>query len=498
MLLTPMQMRQLMAEWEKKTPAADGSKTKPDGTVAKTSPDKTSPDKKQSDKTPAEKQADGKVARPDEPAPRRRRPQFREPDPPKVNAADLAKVRELMKNAEPMADGNYRFRDSADARQAIRSLPGWESAARAMTYGKSSPQLLREITPIALKACRGTAVVLCDGKPTVLGTVIRPDGYILTKSSELRGKLSCRIEGREFPATIVKVRREHDLALLKVNATDLEPVVWADSDSPILGSWLITPSAENDVLGLGVVSIAARTIPDAPTMLLRNPAVIGVLIDPLAKKAQVLSVNHGMPAERGGMKAGDVIEKIDGKAVASHQEVNRLLGKYKPGDRVVVQVARAGKPVALKLELVSSDRFAPKTTNEHVERLSEAGGTVSKQQRQLCQCFHARHRFASERLRRAGGEPRRACRRPEHRPRRPHRDLRHSRPHDPDADPGDAVSVGPFATRFPCRKCPSRQDGPTSLVLHLVLIDQPRRQVGRIAQLGMCEVSHCVFTGADI
>ena len=112
----------------------DGSKTKPDGTVAKTSPDKTSPDKKQSDKTPAEKQADGKVARPDEPAP----PQETAAVPrarrrPRSMPRTLPRLRELMKNAEPMADGNYRFRDSADARQAIRSLPGWESAARAMS-----------------------------------------------------------------------------------------------------------------------------------------------------------------------------------------------------------------------------------------------------------------------------------------------------------------------------------------------------------------------------
>ena len=64
-----------------------------------------------------------------------------------------------------------------------------------------------------------------------------------------------------------------------------------------------------------------------------------------------------------------------------------MFGKYKPGDRVVVQVARAGKPVALKLELVSSDRFAPKSTNEHVERLSEAGGTVSKRNGSFVSAF---------------------------------------------------------------------------------------------------------------
>ena len=247
-----------------------------------------------------------------------------------------------------------------------------------MTYGKSSPQLLREIAPIAARAERSTAVVLCDGKPVALGTVVRKDGYILTKSSEVSGKVSCKIGGRELPATIVKRRREHDLVLLKVDAADLVPVAWAEGDSPALGSWLITPGADNELLGLGVVSIAARTIPDAPTMLLRNRAVIGVVVDPQAKDALVQMITPGLPADRGGMKAGDVIEKIDGQSIKGPKEVNQFLARYKPGDRITVQVARKGKPLALKLELVSSDRFAPKSNGERLTRLSEAGGTVSR------------------------------------------------------------------------------------------------------------------------
>jgi S1-C subfamily serine protease len=379
LLLTPLQMRQLMDDWEKKSVAANGSKPKPGDTASKTSTAKTPTDKTPADKAAPTKGADGKVAGPDQPRlPRRWQQEMQQPTPPKANPEDLAKLRDIMKNAVPLGDGSYRIRGSDDVTQSLRALPGWDATSRVMSYGKSSPQLLREIVPVAAQAGRSTAVVLCDGKPAVLGTVIRKDGYIVTKSSELHGKISCKIGGRELPATIVKTRREHDLVLLKVDAGDLEPVAWADGDSPVLGSWLITPSGDNDVLGLGIVSIADRTIPDAPTMLLRNRALIGVLIDQQAKNALVQAVNPGMPAERGGIRAGDVIEKIDGQAITGPKEVNQFLGKYKPGDKILVRISRAGKPMAMRLELVSSERFAPKSTGDHLTRLSEAGGTVSK------------------------------------------------------------------------------------------------------------------------
>ena len=48
-----------------------------------------------------------------------------------------------------------------------------------------------------------------------LGTVVSSDGYILTKASELYGRISCRFaDGRTLPASMRKTSREHDLTLL--------------------------------------------------------------------------------------------------------------------------------------------------------------------------------------------------------------------------------------------------------------------------------------------
>ncbi len=251
-------------------------------------------------------------------------------------------------------------------------------AAREADYGKSSPSLLRDVAPLAATFARSTVVVLCDSKPVALGTVVRKNGYILTKASELHGKLACKLGARELPATLVKSNSDYDLALLKVDAADLAPIVWPEGEPPVPGTLLITPAAEKGVVGLGVVSVAARPIPDAPKILLRNRAIVGVVLDQTAKVARVKEVSANLPAAKAGLKAGDVILSVDGQKTAVSNDVNQALSKYKPGDKATFEIARDGKSQKLQINLVSSDQMAQKTNGETLTHLSEAGGTISK------------------------------------------------------------------------------------------------------------------------
>src|SRR5262245_25113475 len=52
---------------------------------------------------------------------------------------------------------------------------------------------------------------------------------------------------------------------------------------------------------------------------------------------------EGSPAEKAGLKAGDVIKKVAGKAVADPQEVAKKIRGSKPGDKVVLTIERDGK-----------------------------------------------------------------------------------------------------------------------------------------------------------
>ena len=79
---------------------------------------------------------------------------------------------------------------------------------------------------------------------------------------------------------------------------------------------------------------------------------IGVVIQPVTKElaesfglpkpagALVSSVEKGSPAEKGGIEAGDVILKFDGKTVNSSEDLPRLVGSTKPGAKAAVQLMR--------------------------------------------------------------------------------------------------------------------------------------------------------------
>jgi serine protease Do len=58
--------------------------------------------------------------------------------------------------------------------------------------------------------------------------------------------------------------------------------------------------------------------------------------------ALVAGVEKGSPAEKGGLEAGDVILKFDGKPVATSSDLPRLVGATKPGKDVTVEVLRKG------------------------------------------------------------------------------------------------------------------------------------------------------------
>ncbi|MDT7834522.1 DegQ family serine endoprotease [Aquabacterium sp. OR-4] len=81
---------------------------------------------------------------------------------------------------------------------------------------------------------------------------------------------------------------------------------------------------------------------------------IGVSIAPVTKDvaesiglgkpagALVRSVEGGGPAEKAGLEAGDIITKVDGKAVEKSGDLPRIVGATRPGSKAVLQVFRRG------------------------------------------------------------------------------------------------------------------------------------------------------------
>lgn len=69
------------------------------------------------------------------------------------------------------------------------------------------------------------------------------------------------------------------------------------------------------------------------------------------KGAALSRVYRNSPAEKAGMRAGDIVVELDGSSVASFGDLASVVGKLEPGDQVPVEVERGGKRVKLTLEI---------------------------------------------------------------------------------------------------------------------------------------------------
>jgi C-terminal processing protease CtpA/Prc len=65
----------------------------------------------------------------------------------------------------------------------------------------------------------------------------------------------------------------------------------------------------------------------------------------------VSSVADGSPAQKAGMKAGDIITTVDGRNVASSSELTRELRNKRAGNEVTLGIVRDRKPMTLKVPL---------------------------------------------------------------------------------------------------------------------------------------------------
>jgi serine protease Do len=79
--------------------------------------------------------------------------------------------------------------------------------------------------------------------------------------------------------------------------------------------------------------------------------------------ALVSDIEHGSPAARAGLKAGDVIRAVDGQAIVSSGDLAAIVGQAAPGATVSLDVWRQGKRQYIKATLGNVDDRAVKTAN---------------------------------------------------------------------------------------------------------------------------------------
>ena len=346
-------------------------------------------------------------------------------------ATALAKMPELKKDYSPVGDGKTPVISSyADIVEAAEKEVVSINSTRTVHEKVQANPLLRQFFGDVPDQDR-------ESKEMGLGSgvIVSADGYILTNNhvvadaDELTVVLS---DSRKFPAKVVGADPKTDIAVVKIDATGLQAVTFADSDKLRVGDVVFAvgnPLGVGETVTMGIVSAKSRNVGILEDVngyedFIQTDAAInmgnsgGALIDakgrfvginsaivspsrgnigigfavPVNMAANVMrslietgTVSRGFlgvggdpitpdiaeqvhlpkdatgvivtitdpdgPADKAGLKRGDVIMQVNGKAIANHDELRLTISQMAPGSKVTLGVSRDGKPLTIEVTL---------------------------------------------------------------------------------------------------------------------------------------------------
>ncbi len=271
------------------------------------------------------------------------------------------------------------------------------------------------------------------------GFIISPDGLIMTNNHVVgdADKVTVRLlDGREFTADTIGTDPATDIALIKIDETDLPFLKLGDSDKLEVGDWVLAvgnPFGLSHTLTAGIVSAKGRSgiglndyenfiqtdaainpgnsggplvnldgevvgintaifsrsggymgigfaIPINMAKQIRDQLVkhgkvtrgrLGVYIQDLTRdlaesfgldKSEgilVAQVIEDSPAEKAGLKRGDVILEIDGDPVGKVADFRNRVALTAPGTRVRLLVLRDGRKKTIKVTIGTMEDETP-------------------------------------------------------------------------------------------------------------------------------------------
>jgi putative serine protease PepD len=127
-----------------------------------------------------------------------------------------------------------------------------------------------------------------------------------------------------------------------------------DADGNVIGinAQIESDSGGNDGVGFAIPSATVQRV--AQQLIASGKvahAYLGVQLGDGSGGATVGQVASGAPAADAGVRSGDVVTAIDGKAVASADALVNAVDAHKPGDTVTLKVKRGGSTDDVKVKL---------------------------------------------------------------------------------------------------------------------------------------------------
>ncbi len=108
------------------------------------------------------------------------------------------------------------------------------------------------------------------------GVIISEDGYIVTNNHVIDGaeKLEVTLnDNSTYNATVVGTDESTDIALIKINAKGLHPIVFGNSDAVKVGEWCVAvgnPFGLNSTVTAGIISAKGRGVNESSSMGIKS------------------------------------------------------------------------------------------------------------------------------------------------------------------------------------------------------------------------------------
>jgi serine protease DegQ len=78
----------------------------------------------------------------------------------------------------------------------------------------------------------------------------------------------------------------------------------------------------------------------------------------------IAGVVKGGPAERAGVKAGDILVEVDGKSVPDSSTMLNVVAATEPGKTALLKLVRGGADVSIKITVGRRPKPRPRTEPE--------------------------------------------------------------------------------------------------------------------------------------
>ena len=237
------------------------------------------------------------------------------------------------------------------------------------------------------------------------GSSSAPDGYILTNTHVVANadEVTVRLtDRREFPAKVIGADERTDVAVIKINATNLPIVKLGDPSRIKPGQWVVaigSPFGFENTVTSGIISATARSVPGEnyvpfiQTDVAVNPGnsggplfnmageVIGINSQIFSRTGGFMGVSFAIPidvarnVEEQLVKTGHVVR---GRIGVTIQDVNAQLaesfGLDRPHGALVASVDKDGP--AAKAGIVPGDVIL-NVGGHPIERYGELSGAIA-------------------------------------------------------------------------------------------------------------------------